>query len=495
VNDNATGLAATASRPPALTLPSDNVGRNVFKNSVAQVVGRVGVALLRLVIAGILLRAYGKELFGQYSLLFGVLTIADWLVDFGTTDVFVRELCRTPEDSTRLLRILTAAKLFQGPAGFAALAMILFALRYPADVTQAGIIGGINLFFFAGVLIFRVIFRATLTTEREAVAELISVAAMVPLVAVTARLGGALPALFVCHVLSRGIFFGACFVMGRNKFQLSVSGVTARDVLDSLRSSAAIGAIGFLVGGYETLDVVILSKVASLSDLAYFSGAQRLVWPMLLVLASVAGTFYPVYASFWAHDRRAFHRTCQQALNTIVVLAGLPLSSVLAGAAFYMGLLGSSMVPGSPALRWLAILCLVKAITSTLGPILYVVRAQKSVLKFIGFAVGAKAAAIIFLAPRYGYLGAIAGALGVEIIFAAIPTVYLVRRLAGLRIEWATPVKVVGLIAASALVPRMTLSHDGMAAALASAGMYTGLAFLTRTVHLDQIRLLLGNRR
>jgi O-antigen/teichoic acid export membrane protein len=64
----------------------------VVKNATAQGGGRILIALLRLVIAGMIVRVYGTSTFGEYSLVFGILTVAEWVADFGTTEVFVREV-------------------------------------------------------------------------------------------------------------------------------------------------------------------------------------------------------------------------------------------------------------------------------------------------------------------------------------------------------------------------------------------------------------------
>jgi O-antigen/teichoic acid export membrane protein len=354
----ACGSAAATLSPPSsgvaphsTTFATHNVGWSVLKNSAAQVAGRVCVALIRLFVAGIILRSYGKGMFGEYSLLFGLLTIADWLVDFGTTDVFVREFSREPQNGQRLLRILTAAKIIQVPAGFVTIAALILVLRYPANIIEAGLVGAVNLVFFAGVLVYRVLFRTTMTMEREVVAELISVGCMVPMIAFVCAHRGGLVALLGCHLISRAIFCGGCFLLGKNRYRFSLAGVTWQDVSGGLRSSGAIGVIGFLVGGYEAIDMILLSKLGSFSDLAFYAAAQRLVWPLLMVLGSVGTTFYPIYAAYWPHKQEQFERTCQRSLDTVLLLAGLGVCSLLAGANFFMRLLGPDLASGAAVLR------------------------------------------------------------------------------------------------------------------------------------------------
>ncbi len=477
--------------PPAGGIPSRNLGWRIFKNSATQAAGRVFIALLRLLIFGAIVRSLGTGTFSEYSLILSILMIADWLVDFGTGDIFVREVSRQPQRTTRLLRVLTATKFLQIPTALVIVAAILLVLQYRTQIVLAGLVGATNVVFFAGVLVYRGIFRATLTMEREIAAEMVSVLIMLPLVLLVCAYGGGLIALVGCHTISRAVFCGGCFLLGRSRYRPSVRGVSWPDVRSSLVSSAPIGVIGFLVVGYEILDLVLLSKLAGLSDLAYFAGAQKLVWPLLVVLGSVGGSFYPVIASYWPHARDQFERACQRALESTMLVAGLAICTIIAGAEFFMGLLGPDLVAGALALKVLAVLCAVKAISTTLGPVLYVVNAQKKALKLVVIAVAVKTAVISALAWRFGYMGVVFGALAVEICFVAAPSLYLVQRLTGYRLRWGVPLKVAIITAAAVLASWLVLPTGGLLAAALAPAIYVPLALLSGAVRLSEVRSLL----
>jgi len=297
-------------------------------------------------------------------------------------------------------------------------------------------------------------------------------------------------ALAACHVVSRSAYLGACFVFGRRQYRPSIRGVAWRDVRESLRSSMAVGVIGFLVGGYETLDILLLSKLGSFSQLAYYSGAQRLVWPVLMALAAVAATFYPVIATYWPHSHTQFESACQRSLDVVFLLAGFVLCSMLAGPTFFMGVLGPELVSGAPVLMVLAILCLVKAITSSVGPVFYVVGAQTRALQFIALAVVLKVAVMAALAPRYGYMGVAYSALAVEACVATAAVV-LIRRIAGLRVRWSAILKVTVIMAVGAVVPRVLFPSGGFPAAVAAPALYAVLACLSGAVRPSELRTLL----
>jgi O-antigen/teichoic acid export membrane protein len=471
-------------------LPAD-LRFSVLKSTTAQAAGRILVALGRLAVASLIVRGLGKETFGEYALLFGLLTVAEWLADFGATEVFVREMSRAPERGPGLLRVMTAAKLVQVPAAFLALTVALLALRYPPHVLQAGLLGGASLAFFGGVLVYRAIFKSSLCMEREMAAELVSVLFMVPLVALAVRGGGGLVSLFACHLASRGVFFGLCFALGRARYRPSLQGVRRADVAWSLRASAAIGLIGLVVGLYETLDVLLISKLGTPTDLALYSAAQRLLAPLLMALSSIAATLYPVLAACWPAARARFEEACQRGIDTVFVLAGLAAAAVLAGAEFFLGLLGPDLVAGAATLRVLAVLCVVKLVASTLAPVFYVVHAQRPALKLVVLALAVKAAVIAVLAPRAGHLGVALGVLVSDLCVGALPTVWLVERHTGYRVRWAVPARVAAVTVAAAGLSHLLFPAGGMLAAALAVALYVPAALLGGAARFAEVRSLL----
>lgn len=471
-------------------LPEGDLRWSILKNTMAQVVGRNFISLSRLAVAALIVRAFGKTVFGEYSLIFGILSIGEWLLDFGTTETFVREICRDPERRDSLLRTVTRARLWQIPAACALVAVILLALRYPMPVVQAGLVGAGSLIFFGGVLVYRVLFRATLSMERELAAEFLSVIAILPLVYAVGRNGLGLSALLGCHLVSRVIFLALCVLFGRSRFRLSIQGATGLEARDALRSASPIGVIGLLVAVYESMDVLVLSKLAGVGDVAYYSAAQRLIWPMLIGLSSIGSTLYPIAASYWPRQKPLFEQACQRGVDTVVVLAGFAICAVASGAEFFMGLLGRDLVAGAPALRILAALCFVKAITSTVGPVLYVLNAQKQTLRFIVVAVGAKLAVLALLAPRFGYRGVALGALGVEICFSIFPAVRLFQKFSGYRLNWSVTLRTFAVIVFAAWTGHLLSGDNYLAAAAIGVALYAPLIFLSGAARFSELQTL-----
>lgn len=468
-----------------------NIAGKVVSNTAAQIFGRYAIALCRLGIAALIVRTWGKATFGEYSLLFGLLAIGEWILDFGTTEIFVRDICQDRASEARRMALLACGKLIQIPAAAAVVIAIMSALRYPAPLLEAGATGAMSLVFYAGVLIYHTIFKANLTIHREVVAELISVAAMAPLVWFAAgKPGLGLSGLMACHVVSRALFFVLCLAFGRREARFDFAEIRSSDVWGGLRTSSTVGLIGLLVVTYEALDLLALSKLSTATELGYYSAAQRLIWPVVMALASVGTTLYPVAASYWPHDRAGFELASQRALNIVLLLACAAGCTVMAGAAFLLGILGPELKPGAPALRILAVLLVVKAVSATIGPVLYVLHAQTQALRFIAVAVVTKIVLLLIVTPRFGYIGVAWVAVFVEALFSAVPAVTILQRLSGFHLRWSTPVQLAGAGIAAALCGFL-LPGGGIWAGVVAALVYLPLAWRTGAVGTADLRFLL----
>ena len=470
------------------------LARKVVRNALSQMVGRNLIALARLAVAATIVRLWGRDAFGEYSLILGLLTMAEWVLDFGTTEIFVRDICRDRAQEPTLLGALAAAKLVQAPAAFAFLAFALWALRYPKHILEAGLVGGFSLVFLAAVLVLRALVKADLALHLEVFAELMSVLAMVGLVWVAGYAGAGLLGLFLCHTASRAVFFTILACLVRSRYRASLRDVHWTRIAPALRSSLAVGMIGLLVVFYESVDIIVLSKFSSTSDLAYYSAAQRLIWPLVMALSSVGSTLYPLAASFWPHDRSSFEHASQRALNLVLLLAVAAACCTMASAESLMALLGKNLQPGSAALRILALLLVVKAVTATLGPVLYVVHAQRQALQFIILAVLAKVSLAAAVAPRYGYLGVALASLLTEAFFAALPSVAILQSHSGYQIRWKVPLRLATAGLATVATITWAIPDGTLAAGIAAGLFYLPLALMSGAVRKADLTLWTAGR-
>jgi O-antigen/teichoic acid export membrane protein len=468
-----------------------DVRRSVFRSSTAQMAARVLLALSRLLVAALIVRAFGPERYGEYALVLVLTAVPEWIVDFGSNDIFVRELSRLPGHRDKLLRALTATKVLQVAAAYAVLVVLLLVMRYPAPILRASLIAGLVLFLHAGILVYRALFKANLTLEWDVLGEVAGVVTMVPFLWAACRMQAPLEVLALCHVGSRCVYLGVALALGSRTFRLTLRDVSWPDVRLGLRQSAAIGVAGLVVGVFEMLDALVLSKTSSAAQLGYYSAAQKLLWPLIAVLGSVGTALFPVLAASFGSQPERFRRYLQGGLEAVMLLSAFLLCGVAAGAGFALGLLGDSMRPAEDVLRVLALLCFAKAITTTLGPVLYVTGAQAYALWVIGAATVAKAGLLLVLVPRHGALGAALGALAVEVLVGLVPTVLLVQHFTRCRLDWTPVLRVMAALVPALVLPYVLGLRGDLAAGVVSAALFAGCALLTGALKPRELRDLM----
>lgn len=461
--------------------PDANLRRKAFVNTAAQILGRVFASFGRLAVGSLIVRSSGREIFGEYALVLTLVALSEWVLDFGTGDVFVREACSAPERRDHLLRVLTATKAVQLPMAALLLCAVCILAGYSRNVVEAVALASISLLFSAGISIYRVLFRSRLTMQFEIIAELLSVAVMIAGTYFATQSRASLSSLALVYAGSRALMFFICTVFALPQFRLSVSSVQWQEIVWGLKSSWAIGAAGFGMIFCDSLDFLLLPRFASLSDLGYYSGAQKLVWPLLVPMAAIGSTLFSVSASYWPDQRLRFYAACQRGISIVLALSALILTPVFAGAPFLMNLLGPDLVPGAPALRILTLAVFVKTISLTLGAVLPVVHGQNHALRIVGFLIVAKALTVAIAATAFGYVGVAWGVLGLEILFASIG-IWLLGLLSGFRVDWNLPSRIF-LCGVVSVCVGMRITAIPFWSGASAALSYVLLLWASRTFH------------
>ena len=439
------------------------------------------------------MRGLGAESFGIYSVIVALLAISDWILDFGTTDVFVREIVKAPQNYTKVRKSLVALKLVQAPVAMIVMVTLLVAMRYSETVVIDGIIAGVSIAFFSGVAVYRSIFKATLTMEREMVAEFASVLTLLPLVALTVYFDLGTTGLMWSIVLSRAAFLVGCIFLADSERTLSFTGVERQSIVWLAKSSAIIGTIGLLFVINNSIEIILLSKLSRLSDVAYFAAAQKLIWPIFMVLDSIGTAYYPILAAQYPKDRARFRRSCQQALDLTVVAGGLAVSGAYCGAQFLLSLLGSDLVAATPALRILLVMCVIRSISAVIGPTLYIVGAQRHAFRYFSAILIVKVVVIYFVAPTYGFLGTAYAALAADLFLVTPVTLFYVWRFTGFRPKFGRIVAVVAISTVSILVATRLVPSSSLLSAVLACVLFAMLSVLTRVADIRTLMRALAH--
>ena len=466
-----------------------------MKNAVSQIVGRLLISLSRLLVAVIIIRNGSPELFGQYALILSLLFVAEWLVDFGMTDIGVRNICREPHRKLEILKILTYLKI---PHCFLAISVLLgfvVIMGYEAELVRAAFIGAAGVAFYAGATVYRVLFRAEMCMEKDVGGELIGVLVMMPLIWYASWKGLGVDVLIACYVLSRIVFFLAAIFLGSKSYRLNPGGVGRHESATFYRQVMPLGLIGIVVTANESVAPVVLSRLMDMQAVGFYSVAMRFVLPIMLITQSIAATFYPILSSYWNKSGKEFRKAQQNSLEASFLIAGAMFCVINAGAEFFMGLVGPTMVEAAYVLRILSWAIMAKAVTSAMSPLVIISGSESKAFWLILISAMANVILFLWLVPRLGLLGGALAFVSVEFLIAMVPAILVGQYLASIRMNWLPLLKAF-LCALLALVSSTALGQKGTVwGSLVALSIYLALAVASGALSLSKVRGILDSIR
>jgi O-antigen/teichoic acid export membrane protein len=376
----------------------------------------------------------------------------------------------------------------QGGVLAVALPVLLWALRYPVEIVEAGVAGSLSVACFAGVQVFRVGFKLRMNTERDIGAELGGLLVMLPLTWLACRAGASVAWLVGCYGLARLVFL-ALVVMGTPRAERAVPVAGAgRGAAHLLREAWPLGVAGLLVALYDSLAMIMLSKLAALGEVAQYAAATRFVFPVIIVVQALSAAFFPPLVANWTTAPQRFRALQQTSLDLSVFVGGGLFCGVFAGSDFLMGLLGPEIGSASLVLRVMSVVVLARAVTTSMSPLIVVAGRQRRAMGLTMLSIVLQAAMLLAVVPRFGILGAAIGYLAIELSVGVVPVSLIGLRVARVRLSWAMPVRLLlcaGVaVVLAGLIPLQASLWSGVLGGLA----YVALVLATRTFSLGQLR-------
>lgn len=466
---------------------AENIKGSIFRNAVSLIGGRLFLSGARLGVAVIIVRYAGSESFGEYALVLSFILIAEWLTDFGFTEIAVRNICQDPERQSKVVKALVLIKAVQGLVAFSILLLLLFVLGYPSDILIAGVLGGVGLFFYSGALVYRTLFRVNMQMEKDVLGEIIGVVVMIPLIWYACYRNAPVYVLVGCYALSRLVFFAAVFYLGRRQHEFKGAGSGGQG-LKLLRETLPLGILGLLVCLYDSLAPVLLSKLADMQSVGYFSCAMRFVFPVIIVIQAISTAVYPALSSLWKNSEDRFSQIQQDALESSVLIAAGFFCVINASAEFLMKLIGPEMEPAAPMLRLLSWVLLARAVVTVISPTIIIAGGQAKALWLTVLSIAFKFLMLAWLIPLYGIMGAVVAYIVTEFVISMLPIIVAGQYLTGIRLCWWGVVKTF-LSALAALGACWYAGEFGSALGGALAFvLYAGFAVLSGALSPMQIK-------
>jgi len=450
----------------------------------------VFISLSRLVIALIIVRLANAEIFGNYVVVMSIIFIGEWLMDFGTTDIAVRNISQNTNRRISILHAVTAIKVLQAVIGYCVVVFAIYFLGYTELLPATGI-GGFAIIFYGGALIYRVSFRLNMSMYKDMLSESSGVMVMILLVLFLSLKGASVAELVTCHTLSRLIYLIGNIYLGSKDYKLQMTFSGGQQFPALIKQAAPLGITGILVVCYDSIFPLVLSKLLNMEAVGQYTVAIRLVFPIVLIAQAVNNVFYTPLASHWLSDKKQFASTQQNLVEITCVIACGFFCLIYSGAVFIVSFFGDSMSESAWILRALSWAILARAMTIAMSSPIIICGGQRKTMWLTFIVLIFSALLVIYLVPIYGIIGAVGAYLFVEIVITAIPVIFVSLYMANYRLSWLPVIKIFVATGISIAITSSSRIDGTAIGSIISVILFASIAYSIGGISNQKIRTLI----
>lgn len=469
-------------------------GRKTFRNTILLSAFEVVNPLLSLALVGTITRRLGAEGLGSYNLVLSYFFIAHAFTSLGLSPLVTREIARQRSSAGR---VFATASMLGIPVSLLVAGILIAAVRfggYGPNITYAALLA-------SAALVPSIIYlhAESVFIAMERVDVMVVVAVLENILRVVAGLLLLLNGFGVIALVGSFAACRAIATIGMLAYIHRTCGPVRlgidRNVWKGLIQSIPVfGGILLTSTLYQSIDVLILSRLGSIEAVGFYTAAYRLMTIAMVVPKSFNTTIYPVLSRLFRESSHNFNRANSLSLRYLLLLL-LPVAVSIDGIADSLVplLFGPAMAPAAGALRILIWTLVPYGIARVLASLLVASDRQRFDLAVNGIALVANVGLNLVLIPRYGFIGCAWANLLSMLVFLGMQCYFLRREILGV-IKNAAIVR--PLLVTGALWGWFQLSAPlNLVIRLAGGGaLFVLLVVLLRAVPLSELRMVLPAR-
>lgn len=461
-----------------MTLNLRQTGSNALAILTSDVMNRATSFVLYALVA----RHLGAREFGQLALAFTLFYAFQVLAAAGLKTLVTREVAKDRSQTGSYFMNGSIFVVVTSLGSFVALLVFVYILQYPPDTRRVILLLSLGILPYAFSSICEGIFQGW---ERMHYIAYVNVPAnIIKVVCAFVLLSGqhGLDAV-VGIVLASLVAIGgieACILL--RQFPLQPASFDPRFSLAMMRSASTFLGIDGIIAITSGLNVILLSKLATETQVGLYSAAMQLVVPLTLVYQSMARSIFPLMCKKVEPGFRDMRRLAETALEVLLVLA-LPVvaATFLLGdwllAAVYKNPVFLEALPALWIISWVLVF---QAFSAVLGQVLWASNREGVTLRIVVVAVLINLLIGWPLISHFGLIGAAVTALLTKAVGCAQHYIPVSRLFSGIslgKIVWKPAAAAALMAAYLALPPR----HGGVLTGVAATLIYFG-ALLALTV-------------
>jgi O-antigen/teichoic acid export membrane protein len=365
----------------SMSLNLRKAGGNALSILASDAMNRVTSFVLYALVA----RHLGAHEFGQLSLALTLFYIFQVLAVAGLKTLTIRQVTKDRGQTRRYFINGCAIVAFSSFSSLALLFVFVRLMHYPADTTLVIMLMSLGLFPYAISAICEGIFQAW---ERMHLIPYVNVPVNVAKVACAFLLLTRRNGLYAVILILQSSFLAAALLevwILLRKFPSQPASIAPRFCLATFRSAVTFLGIDSTIAVMSSLNVLLLSKLATETEVGLYSAAIQLLAPLLLVYQSIAQSVFPLMCRKVEPGFQTLKRISEQIIEALLILA-LP---ALAGLYFLGDWALSTLYKNPafqqafPALRIVAWALISQVFTSVLGQVLVASHREKVTLRIV----------------------------------------------------------------------------------------------------------------
>ncbi len=381
-------MPASVSSTEAAILPESAAparSRSILGNIMSMLTNDVVLRATTFVLYLLVGRYLGTYEFGQMSLALTLFYTAQEVAVAGLKTFITREVTTDLTTTNRYLINGSAVSLVASLVTLALMLAFVRLLDYSADTASVILLMAVSLLPYALSTVCEAIFQAW---------ERMHFIAYTNIVVNVVKIGGALFLLtqgyglyaiillvLVCHAVVLVLEWG--FILWRiTRPSLRLE---PRFMAAIVRASVAFMGINALLAVRTSLNVVLLSKMASEVETGLYSAATQLTLPIFLILESVGLAIFPVMCQRFGDGVQALKGICEDSVGLLLMLA-LPAAvglSLLATPILVLVYGETDFAQAAGALEVVSWVLIVRAFTHVLGRALWASKHESQSFKII----------------------------------------------------------------------------------------------------------------
>ncbi len=368
----------------------------------------VGQKVISFVYFTIVARSLGVEGTGKYFFALSFTTIFVVFVDFGLTNVLVRETSRFPDRLRTYLGNALFIKIFFGFCTYVAMVGTIHVLKYPIDVRHLVYLSGFTMLFDSLHLTLYGVMRSLGDLTYEAIS--ITASQLLTLVLGSVFLFFKLPLIFLilAFTISSAVNVGFIAFVLKRRYRLRLLPTYDRATIMHMLAIAlpfAIAAIFARVYSYS--DSILLSKLAGDRALGLYSIPHKITYAFQFVPSALIAAVYPRFSEYFASDRERLAHVFEICLKYLfIIVAPLTVGISIVAQEIILFLYGAAYLPSVLPLQILIVSLLFSYMSFPVGALLNACDRQKTQTTIVGIVMIVNIAMNLLLIPRFGVVGA-----------------------------------------------------------------------------------------